>query len=310
MNKTITFLTIALFTIPTYLLAAQNPKLESVSLEAASAGQTDIVKSFLDNGANVEIKNELGATPLIFASAKGQSPVVALLLDRGANVNAKTSTGITPLMAAASGGHVDIVKLLLAKSADVCAKDQQGRTASSMAEASSDSQVTDLLKSAEKSCAQEKPRVASRDASPSRQRSVETSDSGSADSETSEPMPDVSGGGDASSAGQQGGPLSDLLNNPIIQQALSRIPGFQQSAPGQGPDVQNPDVQANDPNQPPGQAAQNQLPAQGANAQGNPKQVMPRTSLLPKALTPRTRALPKPMTLTSWLPLSPTMLDL
>ena len=36
MNKIITFLTIALFTIPAYLFAAQSQNLESVLLEAAS----------------------------------------------------------------------------------------------------------------------------------------------------------------------------------------------------------------------------------------------------------------------------------
>ena len=44
MNKIITFLTIALFTIPTYLFAAQSQNLESVLLEAASAGNTDMVQ--------------------------------------------------------------------------------------------------------------------------------------------------------------------------------------------------------------------------------------------------------------------------
>jgi hypothetical protein len=53
-------------------------------------------------------------------------------------------------MAAASGGYVDIVKLLLAKGADVSAKDQQGRTALDIAEATGDTQVIALLKSADK----------------------------------------------------------------------------------------------------------------------------------------------------------------
>ena len=150
MNKFITFVAVALLAIPTCLLAAQSPNLESVLLDAAAAGQTNLVKSFLDNGANVEVKNEAGATPLIFASAKGHSDVVKLLLERGANVNAKTTTGITPLMAAASGGYVDIVKLLLAKAANVSAKDQQSRTALDIAQATGNTQVQALLKSHER----------------------------------------------------------------------------------------------------------------------------------------------------------------
>ena len=265
MNKAVTFLTIALLAIPTYLFAAQSQELESILLEAASAGNTDMVRSFLENGANIEIKNDVGATPLIFASAKGQKEVVALLLDKGANVNAKTTTGITPLMAAASGGYPEIVKLLLAKGADVSARDQQGRTAFSMAEAAGESQVADLLKPAQKSSAQEQPRVASQDRSYSRQRSVDRSESAPADSESSGPMPDFSQGSEVPMPGQPGG----LLNDPIVGQLLSRIPGFQQSAPGA---VQNPDMQVNVQNQPPAQAgAQNQLPApQAGNAPNQP----------------------------------------
>ena len=222
MNKIITFLAVALLTIPTYSFAAESQNLESVLLEAASAGNTDMVRSFLENGANIEIKNDVGATPLIFASAKGQKEVVALLLDKGANVNAKTSTGITPLMAASAGGYADIVKLLLAKGADVSAKDQQGRTAFSMAEASGDSQVADLLKSGQNSSVPEQPRVASQSRSYSRQSSAAPSDSGPADSEPSAPMPDFSQGSDGSAAGQPGG----LLNNPIVGQILNQVPGW------------------------------------------------------------------------------------
>ena len=263
MNRIITFLTIALFIIPTYLLASQSQNLESVLLEAASAGNTDMVRSFLDKGANIESKNEVGATPLIFASAKGQKEVVALLLDRGANVNAKTSTGITPLMAAASGGYADIVKLLLAKGADVYAKDQQGLTALSMAVASGDSQVTDLLKSAQKSSAPEKPRVASPGTSYSQQRSAGPSDSSSADTEPSSPTPDVSQSSDQSSAGQPGG----LLNNPLIGQVLNRVLGGQQSDPGNVAAIQN--VNPGAPNQPQAQGANAQGNAPAGNAQGN-----------------------------------------
>jgi uncharacterized protein len=265
MNKAVTFLTIALLTIPTYLFAAQSQNLESILLEAASAGNTDMVRSFLENGANIEVKNDVGATPLIFASAKGQVQVVAMLLEKGANVNAKTTSGITPLMAAASGGYADVVKLLLAKGANVSAKDQQGRTALSMAEASGESQVADLLKSAQKSSAPEQPRVASQDRSYSRQRSVDLSESAPADSESSGPMPDFSQESGAP-MGQPGG----LLNDPIVGQLLSQIPGFQQSAPGNVAAIQNinPGAQMQVPAQ--GGNAPNQPPAQGGNVPNQP----------------------------------------
>ena len=257
MNKIIIFVATALFTIPTYLLAADSPNLDSVLLEAAANGQTDMVKAFLDKGANIEIKNDAGATPLIFASAKGQQVVVALLLDRGANVNAKTTSGITPLMAAAAGGYPEIVKLLLAKGADVSAKDQQGRTAFSMAEAAGESQVADLLKPVQNSSVPEQPRVASQSRSYAPQTTAQPSDSGAAAIEPSNPTPDLSQGSDASPAGQPGG----LLNNPFIGQLMSRVFGGQTSGPGPVAGVQNPNMQTNVQNAPPGQGNNAQKPA-------------------------------------------------
>jgi uncharacterized protein YraI len=151
MRNFVPFLAAALLVIPAFVTGeAQSQSLESVLLDAVAAGHTDFVKSLLDSGANIESKNKVGATPLIFASAKGHKDVVKLLVDRGANVNAKTTTGITPLIAAASAGDADIVKLLLEKGADASAKDQQGRTALNIAETTDDQPVIALLKSVTK----------------------------------------------------------------------------------------------------------------------------------------------------------------
>jgi uncharacterized protein len=129
----------------------QSQSLESVFLDAAASGQLDFVKSLLDSGANIECKNNQGATALILASVKGHELVVELLLDRGADVNVKTATGITPLMAAATAGREDVAKLLLDKGADVSATDQQGRTALILAEATGATEVYALLKGVDES---------------------------------------------------------------------------------------------------------------------------------------------------------------
>src|SRR3990172_6173795 len=120
MKNVIPFLAAVFLVMLTFGVAqVQSQNLESVLLDAAAKGQTEFVKSLLDSGADIESKNELGATSLILASVKGHAQVVKLLLDRGADVNAKTTTGITPLMAAATAGDAVEVKLLLEKGADV-----------------------------------------------------------------------------------------------------------------------------------------------------------------------------------------------
>jgi ankyrin repeat protein len=48
-------------------------------------------------GANVNMQNENGASPLIAASLMGHTDVVRLLLDHGAQINLKTSSGAMAL---------------------------------------------------------------------------------------------------------------------------------------------------------------------------------------------------------------------
>jgi uncharacterized protein YgiM (DUF1202 family) len=150
MRILISLLAATILIISAFGARVQSQNLESVLLDAAAAGQTDLVRSFLDHGANIEVKNKLGATPLIFASVKGHPQVVKLLLERGADVNVKTTTGITPLMAATTAGNAEAVKLLLEKGADASAKDQKGRTALDLAEATGATGVYVLLKSVKK----------------------------------------------------------------------------------------------------------------------------------------------------------------
>ncbi|XP_013393994.1 ankyrin repeat, SAM and basic leucine zipper domain-containing protein 1-like [Lingula anatina] len=59
-----------------------------------------------------------GWCPLHLAALKGNADMVKLFLDSGAEVNAEDSGGWTPLHGAAYGGHKSIVKLLLERGAD------------------------------------------------------------------------------------------------------------------------------------------------------------------------------------------------
>jgi ankyrin repeat protein len=86
-------------------------------MEAAFRGDTATVRALLDEGADVNVKNEAGATPLM--RAVSHVDTAALLLDRGANVNAKSDDGRTPLVIAAGlPGGAAIVTLLLDRGAD------------------------------------------------------------------------------------------------------------------------------------------------------------------------------------------------
>jgi cytohesin len=94
----------------------------------ARDGDLSGVQELLDDGADVNAKDEHGWTALHYAAFSGHREIIELLLAKGANV-----TGMTALHYAASGGHEEIVELLLAKGADVNAKAKDGKTPLDMA---------------------------------------------------------------------------------------------------------------------------------------------------------------------------------
>eukprot|EP01045_Picozoa_sp_COSAG04_P024851 COSAG04_NODE_3168_length_3093_cov_83.308897_1_plen_862_part_10 len=89
--------------------------------------------SGLDINALVELKNTNGqplrATALVHALVHNQLTTMRLLLDRGANPNLADSKGITPLMIAAGVGPLPLMQLLVEAKADIGAVDQLGNTA-------------------------------------------------------------------------------------------------------------------------------------------------------------------------------------
>jgi ankyrin repeat protein len=91
---------------------------------AVNNSQKEIVELLIANGADVNAKTENGWTPLHSAAGKGYKEIAELLINKGANVNAKGSKQKeTPLYTAASEGHREVAELLIDKGADVNAKD-------------------------------------------------------------------------------------------------------------------------------------------------------------------------------------------
>ena len=70
------------------------------------------LRLLLDHGADINVQNRVGRTPLHRASFNGALEVVRLLLEHGADVEAKNIVGETALQEAADRGHDNVVKLL------------------------------------------------------------------------------------------------------------------------------------------------------------------------------------------------------
>lgn len=116
---------------------------------AAEKGYAEIVLVLVEKGAEVNITDSNGNTPLIFIIHKaGNLQVTRRLLEKGAAVNTQNRTGETALMYAAWRGHSDIVRLLLENRADATLKNTQGDTASALAASKGHLEIVQMLQSA------------------------------------------------------------------------------------------------------------------------------------------------------------------
>jgi uncharacterized protein len=97
---------------------------------ASFFGHTDLVRLFLDKGANVNTasRNTQRVTPLHSAVAGQHLEITKSLLHQGADVNAVQEGGFTPLHGAAQNGQLEILELLLAAGADPRTPTDDGKT--------------------------------------------------------------------------------------------------------------------------------------------------------------------------------------
>jgi ankyrin repeat protein len=95
----------------------QDKKGATPLLLAAQNGDLPTIKVLVLNGARVNEQGNSttqheGKTALMQASLGGYTDIVAYLIEKGANPNLKDKNGITPLYCAAQGGNLEVLKLL------------------------------------------------------------------------------------------------------------------------------------------------------------------------------------------------------
>lgn len=93
---------------------------------SAAAGQTDVMVSLMNYGADINALAQLGYTPLFMAVSNARPNAARLLLQAGADPNAICAPGVTPLFAAVDRGAVQVVQILLDGGACPFAKNPVG----------------------------------------------------------------------------------------------------------------------------------------------------------------------------------------
>lgn len=85
---------------------------DAALMAAARTGHAGTVRDMIAAGANVNLKDEHGNTPLIEAARNGHDDVVRALLAAGADAKARNDDRKTALMLAAQNSHEDVVRAL------------------------------------------------------------------------------------------------------------------------------------------------------------------------------------------------------
>ena len=95
------------------------PQLNHELLESAKHGKVDEIIKCLNNGADIEIRDNYGVTSLVFSSNNGHLLAVQTLVERKANIEARSNNGRMALHWSSLWGHIEVTKFLIEKGSNI-----------------------------------------------------------------------------------------------------------------------------------------------------------------------------------------------
>lgn len=122
-----------------------NKQFSSLFLEAAASGQSKLIEIMLRHGADVNVTDEAGKTPLMLAVESGHKEIVELLIRQNAAIDMRDQHGHTALFRAAHVGNFDIASLLINAGSDVQIKSEYGNTPLILAVDAGNEEIARLL---------------------------------------------------------------------------------------------------------------------------------------------------------------------
>ena len=106
---------------------------------AGEDGNVDAVRSWVASGADINVVDEYGNTPLMWASCCHRAECVAEMLRLGADARrvddifGRTALHRVAVRGGDEGGGAEVVRLLVAAGCDAAVRDNDGRTAVELA---------------------------------------------------------------------------------------------------------------------------------------------------------------------------------
>lgn len=79
---------------------------------AVAGNHTEITRMLIENGANVNVRQQAGATPLHSAAQNGNLDILIMLLENGAETNVRMEGGKLPADMAREKGFTEIAEIL------------------------------------------------------------------------------------------------------------------------------------------------------------------------------------------------------
>ena len=80
------------------------------------------VKRLIEEGVDINARDNEGHTTLMYAAGYGHTEVAKLLIEEGADINARDNEGTTALLIASKYGWLEVAQLLIGVGADANAR--------------------------------------------------------------------------------------------------------------------------------------------------------------------------------------------
>lgn len=139
----------ALFSFGSSALAAQT--IHDDLVYQVALGEADEVKLLLEEGANPNTTNEDGIPAISLAAQRGDAEsleIIKALVGAGANLNVRDNRGETPLMNAIAVRHLEAVHFLISSGSDFYAVNTNGKSVLQQAEWVGDEDIIALVNQA------------------------------------------------------------------------------------------------------------------------------------------------------------------